>query len=338
MLTKPTRECTGNAFLCQDMLSAEGVTDFDQYSYLPGAEPEADLFVDHAYARSPRPSFLAGGPLVIERPAALAALPAGYGPLFDRAAAVFEADERVRAMWLTGALARGQADAGSDLDLAVAVADDGFDGFAASWPDWLAAITPVLTARPLAAGSFHALTPSCERLDVIAEPVGKLPATVLTRRLVVFDRDGLNLLVPAPADPPPDPAVITYLIEETLRQAANFPVVLVRDDWLLGVVAVQQVQMFLYQMFAESNKPAPPTGPKQWSSKLTAAQRQVLLALPVPAPSPDSVRAARDATFAVFFREAPPIAARCGVPWPSRLEQAVRDYLRAQGSPLPDGS
>jgi hypothetical protein len=39
--------------------------------------------------------------------------------------------------------------------------------------------------------------------------------------------------------------VITYLIEETLRQAANFPTVLVRDDWLLGVIAVQQVQMFL---------------------------------------------------------------------------------------------
>jgi hypothetical protein len=44
--------------------------------------------------------------------------------------------------------------------------------------------------------------------------------------------------------------------------------------------------MFLYQLFAESNKPAPPTGPKQWSFKLTATQ-------------------------------------------------AVRDYLRTQGVPLP---
>jgi hypothetical protein len=47
----------------------------------------------------------------IRRPAALAALPGSYGPLFDRAAAVFGADERVRAMWLHGALARGKADA-----------------------------------------------------------------------------------------------------------------------------------------------------------------------------------------------------------------------------------
>ena len=77
--------------------------------------------------------------------------------------------------------------------------------------------------------------------------------------------------------------MITYLIEETLRQAANFPAVLVRDDWLLGAVAVQQVQTFLYQLFAESNKPAPPTGPKQWSSKLTSSQREVLSGLPAAA-------------------------------------------------------
>jgi hypothetical protein len=95
--------------------------------------------------------------------------------------------------------------------------------------------------RSQAAGSFYALTPSCKRFDVIAEPVGKLSATPLTRRLVVFDHDGLDKLISPPADPPPDPAVITYLIEETLRQAANFPAVLVRDDWLMSVVAVQQV-------------------------------------------------------------------------------------------------
>lgn len=93
--------------------------------------------------------------------------------------------------------------------------------------------------------------------------------------------------------------------------------------------------MFLYQLFAESNKPAPPTGPKQWSSKLTTAQRQVLSGLPAAAPSADSVLAAREAAFAAFFHQARPIAARNGVPWPTRLEQAVRNYPREQGVPLP---
>jgi citronellol/citronellal dehydrogenase len=48
VITKPSRDCTGNAFLCEDVLAADGVTDFDQYAYQPGAEPEVDLFVDHA--------------------------------------------------------------------------------------------------------------------------------------------------------------------------------------------------------------------------------------------------------------------------------------------------
>ncbi len=48
VITKPSRECTGNAFLCEDVLAAEGVIDFDQYAYVPGAQPAVDLFVDHA--------------------------------------------------------------------------------------------------------------------------------------------------------------------------------------------------------------------------------------------------------------------------------------------------
>lgn len=47
---------------------------------------------------------------VIGRPAALAALPESYGPLFDRAAAVFEADERVRAGAAVARNLRGPAD------------------------------------------------------------------------------------------------------------------------------------------------------------------------------------------------------------------------------------
>jgi citronellol/citronellal dehydrogenase len=48
VITKPSRECSGNAFLCEDVLVAEGVTDFDRYAYRPGAEPQVDMFVDHA--------------------------------------------------------------------------------------------------------------------------------------------------------------------------------------------------------------------------------------------------------------------------------------------------
>jgi citronellol/citronellal dehydrogenase len=48
VLNRPARECTGNAFLCEDVLVEEGVTDLSAYSYVPGAELAVDLFVDAA--------------------------------------------------------------------------------------------------------------------------------------------------------------------------------------------------------------------------------------------------------------------------------------------------
>ncbi len=48
ILVRPSRECTGNAFLCEDVLVEEGVTDFSAYAYVEGAEPAVDLFVDAA--------------------------------------------------------------------------------------------------------------------------------------------------------------------------------------------------------------------------------------------------------------------------------------------------
>jgi citronellol/citronellal dehydrogenase len=47
ILTRPSRECTGNTFLCEDVLAEEGVTDLDAYAYVPGAELQVDLYVDH---------------------------------------------------------------------------------------------------------------------------------------------------------------------------------------------------------------------------------------------------------------------------------------------------
>jgi citronellol/citronellal dehydrogenase len=48
ILTRPSRECTGNAFLCEDVLLESGVTDLSAYSYAGAdADLQVDLFVDH---------------------------------------------------------------------------------------------------------------------------------------------------------------------------------------------------------------------------------------------------------------------------------------------------
>jgi citronellol/citronellal dehydrogenase len=47
IVTRPSRECTGNLFLAEDVLAQDGITDMAPYSYgAQSADPIPDLFVD----------------------------------------------------------------------------------------------------------------------------------------------------------------------------------------------------------------------------------------------------------------------------------------------------
>ncbi|HQW84849.1 MAG TPA: NAD(P)-dependent oxidoreductase [Ferruginibacter sp.] len=45
ILSKPSTTCTGNTFIDEDVLAAEGITNLDKYSVVPGAQLYNDLFV-----------------------------------------------------------------------------------------------------------------------------------------------------------------------------------------------------------------------------------------------------------------------------------------------------
>ena len=270
------------------------------------------------------------------RPAVVDVLEPGYGPLFDAAVTVLHADPRVRGLWLSGSLARGDADGASDLDLLVAVADDGLADFAAGWRAWLAAITPTLIARPLPflPGSLYAVTPGRERLDVVVEAVSALPTTSFRDRVVVFDRDGLTDLVPPPEPGPgPSPERVAGIIEEFFRDYGMYPVVVGRGDVLLGIEATHLVRTLLYQLFVEANAPLPPMGVKRWSAKLDGEQQGVLEALPTGGADLEQVTASHELVSLAFVDHARRIAAQLGVAWPDELEAATCRYLRSHGLP-----
>jgi citronellol/citronellal dehydrogenase len=46
ILTRPSRECSGNFFLADEVLLATGVPDFSQYDVKAGAALQADFFVE----------------------------------------------------------------------------------------------------------------------------------------------------------------------------------------------------------------------------------------------------------------------------------------------------
>ncbi len=45
ILSKPSTECTGNCFIDEDVLAAEGITDLEKYSVVPGGKLYTDLFL-----------------------------------------------------------------------------------------------------------------------------------------------------------------------------------------------------------------------------------------------------------------------------------------------------
>jgi hypothetical protein len=234
-------------------------------------------------------------------------------------------------MWLGGSIARGTADAASDLDVMLAIDDVHHDEFASSWKQTLVAITPTVLAQeqPWSKGSFWSITPGFERFDVVVEPASLIPQTFFRVRQVVFDRDGLDATIP-PAEPGPGPSAtkLASLVESWFHFSAMLETILARQDWLLAAEHLHFLGQLTYQLLVEANAPLPPMGLKQWSAKLTDEQRALLEQLPTSATSVDAVRDAHLAYSRAFLGHARPLAAELEAPWPAELEQAATAHLR----------
>lgn len=264
-------------------------------------------------------------------PTAIAPLPARYHRLLDRVQKVAQDDQRIRGLWLSGSVARGTADAGSDLDLLLAVDDDAFDDFVATWRDWLDRITSVLLAREIPGSKliFSALDEDICRLDGVIEPVSRLSQSPHRTRIAVIDRDRLSDQVPTPAKRPgPDPAKITGTIEEFWRVQSIFPAMINgRDDLLCALSGVQLSGQLLYDVFVEANQPLPPMGVKQFSARLTPEQRDVLMALPAAGADRRTLINADVAVCAAMDAAGRAEAERVGAIYPDRLAAAVSRHL-----------
>ena len=259
---------------------------------------------------------------------ALAPLEPGYDALLARVAGALEEDPEVRAVWLSGSVGRGVADGGSDLDLVVTVTDPAPFREPAAW----AVVDPVITI-PIAGGQGFAFTTRAGlRLDVVLETPDEVGSSPYRYRVRVFDRGTTVPPRPGSAERGPDVDRMQAVVTEVLRQSAIFPAaVVVREDWLLGRVAVSAYHQLLYDLFVESNQPLPPMGVKQWSSRLTAEQCALLAGLPAPSVDRDSVVAAMNAVREAIRSHGRAALEGAGGTWPTEVDDAVSAYWRRHG-------
>lgn len=255
--------------------------------------------------------------------------------MLDRVVDALETDRRVDALWLSGSLGRGVADAGSDLDLIVTAADESKDELVAASASTWEFLEPVISYQmPGLPGSFALTTVDGLRVDIVLEATSDIAETPYRYRVPVFDQRADPVAVPA-ADQAldrPDGARMEAIALDFARQLAIFPdAVVAREDWLLGQEAVHNYRQFLYQLYVESNRPLPPMGVKQWSAKLTPAQRDRFALLRAPGADRDSVIEAMRAVQQVIRTEGRALVESAGGTWPTDAVQAGLTRWDARG-------
>ena len=161
----------------------------------------------------------------------------------------------MRAVELSGSLARGTADRWSDLDSMIITTPQGYDSFLRDWKIWVARITPTVFARrPIAPFIINTLTPEGLTLDM-AVYSGETPLTLPARYSV-------GLLSSRQFDDLGD--ALEYGAEEQLRGLAGpFITLIQRDEHMRHLTGVPHILGLLTTVFLAETGAPPPA--KQWN-------------------------------------------------------------------------
>jgi len=181
--------------------------------------------------------------------------------LLDRLIEVAKGDDRIRACWLQGSLARGDHDAYSDVDAYYAVDDAKFED---AWKERGAILAGI--ARPLAWSdattpglkAVHSLLESGLKLDLFFEPASKLEQQKRPAVYLLYDcGDCAPRLLDGWEAPVGTIAHIVSIIIKMTRQGATWPLRLLhRDQWsTLAMMELDLINAQVAQLMAIQNNP-----------------------------------------------------------------------------------
>jgi predicted nucleotidyltransferase len=249
-------------------------------------------------------------------------------PFVDRVTEVLAADPRVLAAWLVGSHARGTADRHSDIDLWLVVAPEHKDAFVADWPELSEQVAHSVLRQRVFGSTFLHISADWQRWDVSIGDPDDVPRRTRSTVKPLFDRAGLSdLLLPPGAPLAPDSAKISALTTEFLRVMGLLPVVLGRDEHVVGVSGAGLLRGLIVQLFLEDVAVEDRGGALHLNALLPDDRLRELAALPAPEPNHDSVLHAHLACAGMFLPTARDLAARTGAQWPAELEDALRRRL-----------
>ncbi len=249
--------------------------------------------------------------------------------LIDRVKQVLSTDDRVLGVWLTGSHGRGTQDRFSDVDLIVVVDDDEVDSFCADWPQISDQIAPTVYRRQLGQlPIFTQITPDWLRYDVSVDTADALEARTRSTVSAVLDPHGLTARLRRPAPPKqPDPRRVTAISHEFLRVLGLLPVVIGREEFVVGESGAALLRSMLIDLMLEDVAVEDRGGALHLNPLLPDDRRQILADLPPLQATRASVITGQLACAAAFLPLAHDLHRRCGLDWPQDLEDAARLHL-----------
>lgn len=250
--------------------------------------------------------------------------------LIDQLTRALGGDPRIRALWLSGSLGKGQGDAWSDIDLTALVEEADIrpclDDYAAGY----AGMPPTVLTHEVYGRVFAATTPDWDRFDIVFHT----PAEIAR-----MNGAGLKLLLgdhaltPPSREAPADTGAarrVEALAKEFLRILGLLPVAVGRGEWVVAQQGVELLRKMLVDLMLEENGigPGQRGGAKRLNPFLTPEQRGLLEAIPLAASNGPSLIAANRAHAQPFLARARALSDRLGAAWPQALEEATRLHLR----------
>jgi predicted nucleotidyltransferase len=231
-------------------------------------------------------------------------------------------DCRVRAAWLEGSFARGEADAWSDIDLHLIVEEP--ETFGAV--EWLAALMPLLLADsiPGLPGAFICLTPDWVHIDLNLHSLEEELRQETTRRVLV-DKDALIPSTSSPEFSSRRPFFPAQQAQIFLYLMGNAVTALQRGDLIaLSQTTVMMRDGLLIPLMLAENGIPNETGAKRVARHLTTEQQDCLERLPAIGLTEIGLREAQRTLALEYLTRARRLAEACTAVWPAELERAAK--------------
>lgn len=252
--------------------------------------------------------------------------------LIDRVTRVLERIPGIGGAFLGGSHGRDEADAYSDVDVYMVVAEaDDIPDLLARLEESVDEIAPILFSKVLPnARTINCITTDWLRFDLTVVSGIELAFVAGGAVRPLFDRLGLAdaLADQPPSAPGPTADGILEIANEFIRVLGLSLVVKGREDVLVAQTGTNLLRDMLIRTMAMENGPQPRRGVLAQQRDLTPDQVAVLLDLPPLDATWPSIFARTSAIAVQFFPRARALAEGLDAPWPETFERVTRKLLK----------